>query len=67
MAGVGFLQSLWERPIWEGGWRFGDPIDNVLCVYAQHPWSGCCAREVRAAWRALYLHDSEGAGSEAGQ
>ena len=39
MAGVGFLQSLWEKPIWEGVGLHLDLMDSV-CVYAQHLWSG---------------------------
>ena len=41
MAGVGFFQSLWEKPIWEGVWPYLDPMDCV-CVHAQRPWSGMC-------------------------
>ena len=34
MAVVGFLQSLWEKPIWEG--VFGPTwIRWTVCVYAQ--------------------------------
>ena len=33
MAGVGFFQSLWEKPIWEGVWPYLDPMDCV-CVHA---------------------------------
>ena len=29
MAGVGFLQSLWEKPIWKCVWPFLDPMDSV--------------------------------------
>ena len=29
MAAVGFLQTLWEKPIWEGVWFFLDPMDSV--------------------------------------
>ena len=29
MAGVGFLQSLWEKPIWEGVWSYLNPMDSV--------------------------------------
>ena len=30
MAGVGFLQSLWEKPIWTGIWSYLDPMDSVF-------------------------------------
>ena len=34
MAVVGFLQSLWEKPIWEGVWSHWDPMDGVcVCVF----------------------------------
>ena len=36
MAGVGFLQRLWENPIWEGVWLFAW-IRWIVCVYAQRP------------------------------
>ena len=39
---------------------------GIVCVYAQRPLSGCCAREVWAAWRALFPPDSEGASDDAG-
>ena len=33
MAVVGFLQNLWEKPIWEGVWPYLDPMDSVcVCV-----------------------------------
>ena len=33
MVGVGFLQSLWDKPIWEGVWPYLDPMDSVcVCV-----------------------------------
>ena len=38
----------------------------MLCFYALRPWRAR-AREVRAAWRALFLPDAEGAGDGAGQ
>ena len=34
---------LWEKPIWEGVWPYLDPR-GIVCVYAQHPWSGMCQR-----------------------
>ena len=47
MAGVGFLQSLWEKPIWEGVWSYFDPMDSVCLRTASMQME--CAREVRAA------------------
>ena len=61
MAGVGFLQSLWEKPIWEGVWPCLDPMDSV-CVFTHSIRGVECASEVRAAWRALFLPDAERAG-----
>ena len=29
MAGVGILQSLWDKPIWDGVWPYLDPMDSV--------------------------------------
>ena len=55
MAGVGFLQSLWEKAIWEGVWPHLDPMDTV-CLLFMHSMHGMeCAREVRAAWRVFFL------------
>ena len=65
MAGVGFLQSLWEKPIWEGVWPYLDPIDGVCLRTASMEWN--VPGELRAARRALFLPDSEGAGDSAGQ
>ena len=62
MAGVGFLQSFSEKPIREGGWPYLDPMDSVCLRTASMEWT---AREVRAAWRALFLPDSEGTGNGA--
>ena len=36
------------------------------CVFARSLHGVECAREVRAAWRALFLPDSAGAGVDAG-
>ena len=40
-AGVGFLQRLWDKPIWEGvsgpAW-----IRWIVCVYAQRLWRRMC-------------------------
>ena len=52
MAGVGFLQSLWEKTIWEGVWPFWDPMDSACSRTASMGMER--AREVRAAWRALF-------------
>ena len=37
MAGLGFIQSLWEKPIWEGVWLC---LDWIVCVCAQRPRKG---------------------------
>ena len=60
MAGVGFLESLWEN---QSG-RALNPVDSVF-THSIHGME--CAREVRAAWRALFLPDPAGAGDGAGQ
>ena len=65
MAGVGFLQSVWEKPVWEGVWPYLDPMDSV-CVFTHSIHGMDRAREVRAAWRALFLPDSEATGDGAG-
>ena len=39
MAGVGFLQSLWETPIWEGVWPCLDPMDSVCLRTASMEWN----------------------------
>ena len=39
MAGVGFLQSLWEMPIWEGVWSHLDPMDSVCLRTASMEWN----------------------------
>ena len=39
MAGVGFLQSLWEKPIWEGVWLSLDPMDSVCWRTASVEWN----------------------------
>ena len=68
MAGVGFLQRLWEKPIWEGVWPCLDPMDSVCLRTASMECNVPGKyREVRAAWRALFLFDSEGAGDGARQ
>ena len=40
---------------------------NGWCVLTHSVHGVECAREVRAAWRALFLPDSEGAGDGAGR
>ena len=65
VAAVGFLQSLWEKPIWEGVWFYLDRMDSVCLHTASIGME--CAREVWAAWRALFLPDAEGVGDSAGQ
>ena len=37
--GVGFLQSLWEKPIWEGVWPYLDPMDSVCSRTASVGWT----------------------------
>ena len=64
MAGDGFLLSVWKKPIWEGVWSYLDPMD---CVFTHSIHGIECAKEVRAAWQALFLPNSEGAGVDAGQ
>ena len=39
MAGLGFLQSLWEKPIWEGVWPHMDPMDSVCLRTASMEWN----------------------------
>ena len=39
MAGVGFLQSVWEKPIWEGVWPYLDPMDTVCLRTASMEWN----------------------------
>ena len=63
MACAGFLQSLWEKPIWEGVGPYLDPWDRFVYMHSIRVVE--CAREVRAARRALFLPDSEGAGDGA--
>ena len=65
MAGVGILQSLLRKTDLGGGvWPFLDPMDCVCLRTASMEWN---AREVWAAWRALFLPDSEGTGDGAGR
>ena len=60
MAGVGFLQTLWERPIWEGVWSHLDPMDTVCLLTASMEWNvpGKCGPHGEL----FFLLDSEGAG-----
>ena len=39
MAGAGFLQRLYEKPIWEGVWPYLDPIDSVCLRTASIVWN----------------------------
>ena len=39
MAAVGFLRSLWEKPIWEGVWPYLDPMDSVCLRTASMEWN----------------------------
>ena len=39
MAGVGFLQGLWDKPIWEGVWPNLDPMDSVCSRTASMVWN----------------------------
>ena len=39
MAGAGFLQSLWGKPIWEGVWPCLDPMDSVCLRTASVEWN----------------------------
>ena len=39
MAGVGFLQSLWEKPIWESVRSCLDPMDSVCLRTASVEWN----------------------------
>ena len=38
-VGVGFLQSLWEKPMWEGVWPYLDPMDSVCLRTASMEWN----------------------------
>ena len=39
MAGVDFLLSLWEKPMWEGVWPHLDPMDSVWLSTASMEWN----------------------------
>ena len=39
MAGGGFLQSLWEKLVWEGVWPCLDPMDSVCLRTASVEWN----------------------------
>ena len=39
MVGVGFLQSLCEKPIWEGVWPYLDSMDSVSLRTASTEWN----------------------------
>ena len=51
---AGFLQRLWEKPIWECVWPCLDPWD---CVYAQRPWSGMCQGSMGRMASSFFLPD----------
>ena len=36
---VGFLQRLWNKPIWEGVWPYLDPMDSVCLRTASVEWN----------------------------
>ena len=38
MAAVGFLRSLWEKPVQEGVWPYWDPMDTVCLRAASMVW-----------------------------
>ena len=63
MAAVGFLRSLWEKPVWEG--VLAQLGSDGYCVFAHSVHGMERAREVWAAWRALFLPDTEGTGDGA--
>ena len=46
MAGFGFLQSLWEKPIWEGVWHITWIPWDCVCVFTHSIRGVECAREV---------------------
>ena len=50
MVGVGFLRSLWEKPIWEGVWLYLDLMDSV-CV---------CLRTAFMEWHVPGKHGPHG-------
>ena len=39
MVGVGFFQSLLEKPVWEGVWPYLDPMDSVCLRTASMEWN----------------------------
>ena len=65
MAVVCFRRSLREKSIWEG--VFALLRSDGYCVFAHSVHGVECAREVLAAWRALFLPVSEGTGVGAGR
>ena len=54
-----------KRLIWEAFVPYLDPMDSACLRSASTVVES--AKEVRAAWRALFRPDSEGAGDGAGQ
>ena len=64
MAGVGFLQSLWEKPIREA---FGLTwIRWIVCVHAQRPWNGMWQGSMGRTARSFFFLIQEGTSSRAG-
>ena len=39
MAAVGFLRSMWEKPIWEGVWPYLDPMETACLRAASMEWN----------------------------
>ena len=60
MAGVGFLQRLWDKTDLRGSLALLG--SNGQCVFTHSMHGVECAKEVRAARRALFLPDPEGTG-----
>ena len=70
MAGVGFFQSLCEKPIWEGVWPYLDPMDSVCSRTASTEWNVPGKHGPHGElflFLAFFVPDSGGVGSEAGQ
>ena len=65
MAGVGFVRSLWEKPIWESVWPYLDPMDSVCLRTASTVWN--VPGKYGPHGELFFLPDSEGAGDGAGQ
>ena len=62
------LEGLGPSALCRSGRAFGPTwIQWIVCMCTHSIRGVACAREVRAARRALFLPDSEGAGDGAGQ